>query len=387
MYYLYFILILEKVKSLKAKVYFLRLMCLCLFFLTGCNDKTNIEDITMTLMLGIDLGENNELIIYSSNPVFDKEVMDKNEEYSVKASSLREARGELDSFLAGTISKGKMQVLLIGKKVLQSENWFELLDTLYRDSFSSINCKVIVVEENVADIIYSSPSDKIRLPLHMAKLIETGDKRHITQETTLHDVQSDHYSKTKTGSIPRITYKNNSINLSGFTLLNHKDMYVSDINQSEGELLQLLSSTKLDQLFLTTKLSTEDIDPFHTKLLSYNVGDLNRKVKVKYKNDRFVFETDYSLAIYIKEALNKDPYKDREKIEKELQEKLKADFTKLVISFQENGIDPVGFGEYARAFQYRHWEDVSDNWGDAFGKSNITFNVSVRIKDEGLKMR
>ncbi|WP_176215265.1 Ger(x)C family spore germination protein [Cytobacillus gottheilii] len=372
---------------MKTKRYLLLSFCISTLLLSGCNDKTNIEDITMTLMLGIDLNEDNEMIIYSSNPVFDKEVSDKNEEYSVKASSLREGRGELDSLLAGTISKGKMQVLLIGKKVIQHEDWFELLDSLYRDSFSSINCKVIIVEESVADVIYSSPSDKIRLPLHISKLVETGDKRHITRETTLHDVQSDHYSKTKTGSIPRITYKNNSINLSGFTLLNHKDMYVSDINQYEGELLQLLSNTKLDQLFLTTKLSKEETNPFQSKLLSYNVGDLNRKIKVKYENDQFVFETDYSLAIYIKEALNENPYKDREKIEKELKEKLTADFNKLVKSFQDNGIDPVGFGEYARAFQNKHWEKVSDNWGDAFGKSNITIDVSVRIKDEGLNMR
>jgi Ger(x)C family germination protein len=385
--YLYFILIKKKVNSLKAKRFLLLSFCAGSFFLSGCNDKTNIEDITMTLMLGIDLNENNELIIYSSNPVFDKEVSDKNEEYSVNASSLREGRGELDSLLAGTISKGKMQVLLIGKKVLQSENWFELLDTLYRDSFSSINCKVLIVEESVADVIYSSPSDKIRLPLHMAKLVETGDKRHITRETTLHNVQSDHYSKTKTGSIPRITYKDNTINLSGFTLLNHKDMHVSDIDQYEGELLQLLSNTKLDQLFLTTTFSKENTTPFQTKLLSYNVGDIKRKVKVTYENEQFVFKTDYSLAVYIKEALNKNPYKGKEKIEKELEEKLTADFTKLVISFQENAIDPIGFGEYARAFHYKHWEKVSDNWGEAFGESNINFDVDVTIKDEGLNIR
>ncbi|MEW9109979.1 MAG: Ger(x)C family spore germination protein [Cytobacillus gottheilii] len=371
---------------MKTKRYLLFSFCISALLLSGCNDKTNIEDITMTLMLGIDLNEDNEMIIYSSNPVFDKEVSDKNEEYSVKASSLREGRGELDSLLSGTISKGKMQVLLIGKKVIQHEDWFELLDSLYRDSFSSINCKVIIVEESVADVIYSSPSDKIRLPLHISKLVETGDKRHITRETTLHNLQSDYYSKTKTGSVPRITF-NDTINLSGFTLLDHNGIYAADINQYEGELLQLLSNTKLEQLFLTTKFSTDDTNPFQTKLLSYNVGDLKRKVKVTYENGQFVFKTDYSLAIYIKEALNENPYKDREKMEKELKEKLTADFNKLVKSFQDNGIDPVGFGEYARAFQYKHWNKVSDNWGDAFGKSNITIDVSVRIKDEGLNMR
>ncbi|TVY02910.1 hypothetical protein [Paenibacillus cremeus] len=45
----------------------------CLLFLQGCYDRTNLEDLSLSLMIGLDVDEKNQLIVYSSSPVFNKE--------------------------------------------------------------------------------------------------------------------------------------------------------------------------------------------------------------------------------------------------------------------------------------------------------------------------
>ena len=57
------------------------LSVLLLIGLTGCNDKINIEDITIALLWGIDIDNHGDVIIYMASPVFSKEAKEKTEQF------------------------------------------------------------------------------------------------------------------------------------------------------------------------------------------------------------------------------------------------------------------------------------------------------------------
>jgi Ger(x)C family germination protein len=373
-------------RHLKSKRFY---MLLCMIFsvgCSGCQQKVNLEDTTIILMLGVDINDEGHLVLYSSSPVFDEEVPDNNEEYSVIAPSIREARGEFDSILSGITSKGKLQILLIGKKVLENDKWIQLLDPLYRDATSSINCKVLTVDENVEDIMFMNPSDKIRLSLHLTKLMETGDLRHITEIKTIQDLQIDYLSKAKSAYLPTISLKENKIMLNGFSMLGFDGTYILNLNQYEGQLLQILRDQRIEQLILTTTLK-ESEKPFQSQLISYNVDEVKRSIHVNYQHGRFTFDLAYRLPITIYEAFELDIPKHRKKIEEDIEKALNDHMNRLLTTFKEKQIDPIGLGEYARAYKYDYWKNVKDQWGEEFSRSDINLTIEVDIHNDGLTKR
>lgn len=114
--------------------------------LSGCMDRIDLEDATITLMAGLDLNEKNELLFYLSSPVFSKEAKDKSEEFGVKADSFRQARMDLDEMVTGVTLSGKIQVFVLGKRLLQHPEWFQLLDVMFRDARFTVNARNAVFD-------------------------------------------------------------------------------------------------------------------------------------------------------------------------------------------------------------------------------------------------
>ncbi len=40
-------------------------------------------------------------------------------------------------------------------------------------------------------------------------------------------------------------------------------------------------------------------------------------------------------------------------------------------------------GLYARAYEYKEWQKVQDDWGEALSKADIKINVKVKVKSMG----
>ena len=101
--------------------------------MTGCFDQTNVEDVSLTLVLGIDLDRNDNLLVYISSPVFNKEAKVKEETTGVKSATVRKSRDKFDATVMALTSGSKTQVILVGKRLLKRKNWENYLDPFYRD--------------------------------------------------------------------------------------------------------------------------------------------------------------------------------------------------------------------------------------------------------------
>src|SRR5690349_2318488 len=141
---------------MKRWVHVIILMILVMI-LPGCYDRVELEDLTLTLVLGIDLAKDNSLIVYSSSPVFTKEAKVKREAYGVKVTTMRQSRQRFDAMVTALTVGTKVQVVLVGKKVLEHEGWYPLLDAFYRNQKNSINTRLIAVDGPVAEIFNFYP--------------------------------------------------------------------------------------------------------------------------------------------------------------------------------------------------------------------------------------
>lgn len=368
---------------MKRTVLLLIAMCL---LLTSCRDRLDLENVTLVLMEGLDLDKDNNLLIYMSSPVFSKEAKKKNEETKVKAISPRDARGYFEAKVSALVSTGKLQNLLIGKKVLQHPYWYKLLDVLFRDAKVRSNARIVMVDGDVDDVMFFEPEDKRRLPLHIAKLIDTAHERNLVEVTTLFTIQRQIYEKGVTPYITELRKEPREIRLMGDALLDKQGKYVTSLNLVENELLQILQDEKFQDLTLTLVLPEKEKPGtvFHAGAVSFYVKKVNRKIKTSYKNGRFEFNYQLGLPIQITERLfDYDIKDDAAKLESMIDEQLKKEIVKLVNKLQKNKVDPIGLGLFARAFEYRNWKKVQNDWAEAFAKAKIEVHVHTRIKDYG----
>ncbi|WP_010676819.1 Ger(x)C family spore germination protein [Bacillus timonensis] len=356
-----------------------------LMMLTSCGYQVPLEDTTIVFILGIDLDEDNNLIFYESSPVFNKGAKVQTETYQTKADTIRDSKKYFDTVESGEVSGAKIQVLLLGKKVVEHEDWFPILDTLYRNSNFSLNTRVVVVEGNVSDVINYEPKSNAYLVMYLKNVIDKNHKRTRTAKGTLQLLHSEIYDKGVTPALSHVK-KDKRVEVTGTVLLNDRGKYVDSLDLSESTLFLFLKNNQKHPISYTTiTIPTDKEDGiFHKHDLSFEVTNVKSKIKTSYDMDKVTFDVKVSMSILILESLlSMDMKSNEEKIKEIIEERLKSEYEKLFKKIQSHKIDPIGFGVYARAYEYEHFKKVQDNWGEALSQANINISVEVEIKGMG----
>lgn len=364
-----------------------RLLILLVFLamsLSGCGggDRKDLEDLTIVLIAGIDLDEDNNVIFYESSPVFSKEAKDKEEQYGVKARTSREARERFDTKVTALTVGGEIELVLLGKRLLASDDWFRLLDLFYREEKSTVSARVVAVDGPVKDIINEKAENKPRLPLHLTKLIDTSYRRNLTVKTTLQELRRQVTDKGLTPSISMIK-KEKELELKGTALLDEQEKYTIPLDIEENALFHILMGRRPGEMTITISIpdAERSAGKIETNKLSFMVERITTKTKSSYGQGRFHFDMNVSLGVNMVERLfAEDQSMDLERI---VTEQMRVKLEALIAKFQANRIDPLGLGMYARAFQYKEWKEVQDRWGEELAKSDINVSVKVEIKKKG----
>jgi len=351
---------------------------------TGCSDKLNIEDLTMTLLLGIDINKNDEVEMYIASPVFSEDAKEKSEQFKVTSVSMREARNYFDRMAIGLTTSGKVQSILIGSKVIEHEEWTSVLDLLFRDSKMRQNAQMVVVNGNVSDILNFSPKDKPRLTFFLPQLIDTANERNVAFRTSLRKFNQQNIDKGITPFVPELTLKKD-LGITGTVLLDDDNVYKRTLSLYETQLLKILHSDIEGQLSLTMPI---DVKKSETKLfpknnVSFYVQKVKKKIHKKYSDGHYQFDIKLKIPIEITESPVALKDKKADLVKRKIEAKLQKDLNDFIKSLQEEMVDPVGFGILARSFKYNQWKKVENNWVKAFQQSKVNLNVKIIIADRG----
>ncbi|MED1800664.1 Ger(x)C family spore germination protein [Brevibacillus porteri] len=354
-------------------------------FTTGCMDKMNIEDVSLSLLIGIDLDENNNLIFSTSSPVFSQEAKIKEEVYISPAITMRESREEDDkTFMALTVG-GKVQAILVGKRVMQHKGWLKLLEPLLRDPKNSITGRIVMVDGNAYDVISYLPKDKPRLPLYLTKLIDTAHLRNICTKTTLQDLRRATYESGITANVTEIK-KEKRLFVTGTALLGEEGEYKFSLAPTENKLLRILQHDTKGEFSFTFKNPNQPVgEIFPATAYSFSTSGISVKTKTDYVSDKFKFDINVQMRVVLTERLFKlDIRKEAKKLEQEIEQEMTKRMKKLIHKIQTAKIDPIGLGIYARAYEYEHWKPVKERWGETLAKADVKVSVKVIIAGMGI---
>ncbi|MED3201299.1 Ger(x)C family spore germination protein [Bacillus toyonensis] len=350
---------------------------LSVFMLTGCYDQRNIEDVSLSLVLGIDLDRNNNLLVYLSSPVFNKEAKVKEEITGVKSVTIRDSRDKFDATVMAFTSGSKTQVILVGKRLLKQKKWMKYLDPFYRDPKNTVTTRVVAVDGPISDVIHYSPKDKPRLPLYLTKLVDTAALRNITVKTTLQELHEQVADKGLTANITEMK-KNNKIFVTGTALLDEQGRYKLTLKPDENKLLRVLQQGTTGEFSFTIPIKLKS-DSQDKDWISFTAYSIKAKTKVRYDN-KFIFNTDIKMKVGITEQIfSFNTRKDAAKLQKAIETKLEADFKQLIKKIQAANTDPIGFGQYARTYTYPEWKKVQNKWNNALAKGDVNIKVNVEI--------
>ncbi|PEA53196.1 spore gernimation protein [Bacillus pseudomycoides] len=359
------------------------LCCILLLvsMMTGCFDQTNVEDVSLTLILGIDLDQNDNLLVYMSSPVFSKEAKKKEENTGVKSVTVRNSREQFDATVMALTSGSKTQVFLVGKRLMKRKNWGKYLDPFYRDPKNTVTTRVIAVDGPVSDIIYYNSKDKPRLPLYLTKLVDTAYLRNITVKTTLQKLHEQTIDKGITASVTEMK-KKKKLWLAGTALLDENGRYKLTLKSDENKLLRILQHETKGEFPFTIPIKIKS-DNHDKDWISFSSQSMKVKTKVRYDN-HFIFNIDIKMKIGITERLfSFNTRKDAAKLQKAIETKMEADFKQLIKKIQAAEIDPIGLGIYARTYTYPQWKKVQNNWNQALAKGDVNVKVKVDIGGMG----
>ncbi|HDR7383750.1 spore gernimation protein [Bacillus toyonensis] len=347
---------------------------LLVFMMTGCFDQRNVEDVSLTLILGLDLDRNDNLLVYISSPVFNKEAKIKEETTGVKSATVRKARDQFDATVMALTAGSKTQVILVGKRLLKQKNWEN-----YLDPKNTVTARALAVDGPVSDVIFYSPKDKPRLPIYLTKLVDTAFLRNITVKTTLQELYEQRADKGLTANITEVK-KKNKIWVTGTALLDEKGKYKLTLKPDENKLLRILQQGTTGEFSFTVpiKLNSDSQDKDLISFTAYGI-----KVKTRY-DEHFIFNIDVKMRIGITERLfSFNTRKDAEKLQKAIETKLEADFKQLIQKIQTAKIDPIGLGEYARTYTYPEWKKVQNKWNNELAKGDVNVKVNIKIAGMG----
>ncbi|CAN7257019.1 Ger(x)C family spore germination protein [Paenibacillus sp. LjRoot56] len=361
------------------------LIAMVVVIISSCSDRLDMEDASFALLVGFDLDKEDEFIVYSTSPVFSKDVEKKTRELRVKPETNRQSREKQDSYTQGVFQGRSIQVILLSKRILQQENWFQLTDVWFRDPKNALTPRIIAFDGPLSEIIYLNSKDQPMLPLLLREMIDTKDARSETVNTTLQELHEQIREKSVTPIISEVRVKDKQIAMTGIAMLDHKGNFADSLNIQESILLRILQNSTKKTVNLTIPIPGEmKIGPFHTDKLSLIADKIKVKIKTSYLRDNFQFDMHITMRVGLSELMF--PYNVRshgKELENKITDQIQKQLESLIKKIQADKIDPIGLGFHARAHEYSHFKNEEDHWGETLAKADIHVSVKTILGSMG----
>ncbi|MCR2805229.1 Ger(x)C family spore germination protein [Paenibacillus soyae] len=350
--------------------------------MAGCSDRTELDDSTLITITGMDLADNGKLAVTGMVLDFNEESPSQEILLSSTGKTLRENRSLLSSKIGGEFLSGKLQIVIVSKRLLKAERLLPHLDVAYRDPKISNSALIVACDCSVNKLMDTKRSSQPILTEYIRKLIETGHASEITVRSTM---QHFHYMETEEGitsSISEIKPVGKELAVVGTMLLGSDGKYAAHLSKEESMLLLLLKKQFTSPASFTTSIQDEN----HNKAnVSLDINKAKVKVKTGYEEGNFVFRIHLPVVAEVVEL--EGDFRvgaDKNQIEALLKEKLEEACRALIAKLQMNRVDPIGYGLHARAFDYGHWKEVRSDWGKAFAEADVKVSVTVAIDSFGV---
>ncbi|WP_079528333.1 Ger(x)C family spore germination protein [Solibacillus isronensis] len=363
------------------------LLFTCIIFLVGCAEQKILERISLTTLVGFDLGDKDKLaataVIRQINPDLESKI----ELQSATALTSRGARAKIDLKTSKSIGSGQLRVVLFGEELAKA-GLNENIHILKMNSEISNATYMATVEGSLDNILEYKYENITDLGQHIYQLIKYNvDKRYIIS-STLHEVNRDKLTFLGSYSMPILKREEESIQISGIAFFN-KGKIVGKLPAEEAiYILMVKGKTNSGTLELEIPITTLEKSPsdFSGKIpIAIDSIDSKRKIKlVDPEVPEFNLTIDIKCRLLeVDSDVSTDGSNIFHKLEKEINKKIESEINQIIDYSHEIETDIFQFGEYYKA-QNRHADIDKEKWNEMYSEMKVNVTVNTTIVRDGV---
>ncbi|MEK4485867.1 Ger(x)C family spore germination protein [Psychrobacillus sp. FSL H8-0484] len=365
-------------------------------FLTGCWDRRELNELAITLAIGIDKVEDEYQV--TAQVVVPSEVSMKGNMggttvalYTASGETVYEAIRKMTKDTPRKVYPGHLRMLVIGEELAQegiSESLeFVARDWEFRSDFYVVVAKDIAAAEvlNVTTDIESIPANKMFNSLKMSEKAWAGTTG-VTLDELIADLTSEGKGAVLTGievtGDPKIgSSKQNVETIAPTTRIKYNNLAVFKEDKLVGWLTEKESKGYSD-ITNSVKTTVSSISCPKEGKATIEVIKLNTDVKGNINKGKP--EVDINIkgegnvgAVECK--INLTEVGTMDELEKIYEKEVKEIINETLNSLQKQyKTDIFGFGEAIHRSNPKEWNKIKENWDEEF--SNLTVNVKVDMK-------
>lgn len=372
-------------------------------FLTGCWDQRELDELAITLAIGIDKVEDEYQV--TAQVVVPSEVSMKGSMGGAAVTLFQES-GETVYVALRKITKdsprkiypGHLRMLVLGDE-LAREGVGESLDLLARDWELRSDFYVVVAKEMAASEILNVTTELENIPANkMFSSLKTSDENlagtsGITLDMLISGIISEGKEAVLTGiqltgdeEIGSSKQNMETITPSVRIQYDHlavfkKDKLVGWLNEEESRgyanITNSIKSTVTAISCPNEGTATIEVNQFHSEMKG-NISNGKPEVDIKIKAEGNVGEVECPINLVKQETID-----ELEKIyEKETKELINQTITALQKKYE---VDIFGFGEAIHRSNPKEWKKMKERWNEEFSDLTVNVKIDMKIRHIGIE--
>lgn len=381
------------------KIFVLILLILSLF-LTGCWDRRELNELAITMAIGIDKIEDEyqltaQVVVPTEISLQGSTGRSSVTIFQSSGATVYEAFRKMTKDTPRKIYPGHLRMLVLGED-LAREGIGESLELLSRDWELRSDFYVVIARDltaaealNVTTTLESIPANKM-----FGALQTSEDAWAATASITIDDLIADLTSEGKEAVITGImvtgnkeigTSKENVESITPSARLQYDEIAVFKKDALVGWLTDR-ESKGFNKITNQVNTTVSTISCPEEGKASIEVIRFNTKVKGKVKNEKPEIDINMEIemnlgAVECKIDLTKpETFVELEKIyEKELTEVLEE----TIDNAQEQGTDIFGFGDAIHRSNPKEWEKIKDHWDEEFSRLTVNIKIEPHLQRMG----
>lgn len=377
------------------------LLISCLL-LTGCWSSSELSDITIATALAIDKAEGGiEVTLQVLNPGEiaggeDRTTRTAVSIYSATGKTFFEAVRKLTKVTPRKVFLSHLRLIVYGDE-LAKDGIAKTLDFLIRDHEFRTDFVMAIAKDIPAKDLISvlTPLEKIPADKVFESISASQDYWAPTKEVYLDElvnmITSDGREAVLTGIYVLGNPQQGSKLQNVEETLPETNIVIDDIGVFKADkLIGWLNeeeSKGFNYLIDNVKNTIEWLPMEENKSISFEVTESNSTVRMETTQENTKVHVTVKTTANIADVESDYMIKDQaslKKLEKQLEDKIKASVEKSIQTAQGMKADIFGFGEEIKRHQPKRWLELKDKWPEQFTKINTNIDIQATIRNSGM---
>ncbi|MEH7512544.1 Ger(x)C family spore germination protein [Gottfriedia acidiceleris] len=373
------------------------ILVVSLFFLTGCWDRTELNDLAIELGLGLDQAKNNELeisaqfIIPSKMGIGQSGSSNSGEPFFIESGTGKntlEAVQMIQTKLSREVFRGHHRVIVIGEQLARN-GLADVLDNYSRDPDIRLRADAIVVKGSTAKQFLESSTPLENIPAIGAQKVhaQTGGLGDRSLVNFLIAGSSDGITPILPvlQMIPS-SNKQEQPGTKGFQIeggaIFNKDLKLVGFLNNQEESISLWVANRLSKLTITETIQkgSGNASLYLTKIgskIKPSIRGKNIKCDIVLSGEGTIQENNTNLDLTQPKNLTL--------LEHALEKKAEKQALQTIQKVQEQyGTDIFGLGEAIHQKYPSKWKGLKKNWAKPFRKVQVSVHADLTIRRVGL---